>query len=181
MRLHRESLSFIKPSPVFFFQKSNCVSDLLDRSVIGFLMVLIIPLVLSCSDSSSVKIIKNHLDYLDETSGEKHFYIDDFEYNITQQVFTPRLIGRALVIAEGAMPPLSKLQIRYNILLSEDKHKINGFIEVLLINGEGLMELDVLLPIHDAKQVEVSFSPLTWYGVERATLSTSKSSSAVLN
>ncbi|PCI48695.1 MAG: hypothetical protein COB51_04760 [Moraxellaceae bacterium] len=171
----------MKISSGLFFHRARGVSDLLDRSAIGLLMALIIPLILSCSDSSNVKIIKNHLAYLDETSGGKHFYIDDFEYNITQQVFTPRLIGRALVIAEEAMPPLSKLQIRYNILLSEDQHKINGFIEVLLINGEGLMELDVLLPIHDAKQIEVSFSPLTWYGVERATLSTERSSSAAVN
>ncbi|PCJ13961.1 MAG: hypothetical protein COB04_15830 [Gammaproteobacteria bacterium] len=136
-------------------------------------MTSILPMLAACSESSRIDALENHLDYIDRISGEKHFFIDSLEYNITQQVFTPHFVGTALVIAEEPMPALSKLQVQYNIVLLKDQLELNGVVEVLLINGEGVMELDVLLPIHDAHQVEVSFSPVTWHPIEKASLSAS--------
>lgn len=154
-------------------------------SWVGVVMALLsvglgVGLSAGCADGSGEDAIKNHLAYLAETLGEKKFYIDNFEYQIAQQVFTPRLVGSAMVIAEEAMPPLSKLHVQYHIVLSKDELELKGMVEVLLIKGEGVMQLDVLMPLHDVAQVEVSFSPMIWYPVQGASLSSTLKEGAAI-
>lgn len=100
----------------------------------------------------------------------QQFHLSPLQYRIEQQGFTPRIIGNAHVTALHPMPRLSRLVIRYSIFMADEANPLEGEVTLLLINGEGRLEINALLPIHDVEEVEISISPNIWYPVGRATL-----------
>ncbi|MBV1871565.1 MAG: hypothetical protein KUG83_03365 [Gammaproteobacteria bacterium] len=101
--------------------------------------------------------------------GEVEFKLENLAYKFSKEGFNPVLNGRATVIAveRARLPSMARVELVYQVLTSGDDVLNRGTVSVSLENGQGEMNLQVIIPamMTNEDDIVVHIEPHRWYPV----------------